>query len=303
MRRERIKMKTSSTEQTLPMVSIGMPVYNGAKYIRDALDSLLRQTFTDFELIISDNASSDQTEEICREYAEHDVRVIYFRQKENIGAALNFQFVLDHARANVFMWAAYDDEWTKNYLKSAKALLVDEKINFVFPTFSVRSIKLNVGKKFGREIFEFIEATDRRQRVLQFLALHHASHKCNIVYSLFKTEFLRSALNIQDISNDGVLGAVILRLSQGRVLDGFMFRKRYPELWPGAFSTFFAWYYKDRSKGFDVAKEAASNRLSEIFPEYVSEIKEIFSHYRPFSHGKSYWICSIENRENINESK
>lgn len=294
-------MQLGRAPQEPPLVSIGMPVYNGAKYIRDALDSLLGQSFTDFELIISDNASSDHTESICREYAERDARIIYFRQKENIGAVLNFQFVLDRARANIFMWAAYDDTWAGNYLKAATALLEEKNINFIFPSFSVRSIKLHVGKKFGREIYGFIEEPERRERVLQFLALHHASHKCNIVYSLFKTEFLKSALSIQDISNDGVLGAVILGFGRGKLLDGAMFRKRYSGLWPGAFSTFFAWYYKDHSKEFDAAKEVALNKLSEIFPEYVGEIKEVFDRYRPFLHEKCYRICSIDGWENGDE--
>ena len=77
----------------MPLISVGMPVYNGEAYLRDALDSLLSQTFRDFELIISDNASLDTTEAICREYAGSDSRIRYIRQTENLGAAANFQFV------------------------------------------------------------------------------------------------------------------------------------------------------------------------------------------------------------------
>jgi len=257
---------------------------------------LLNQTFFNFELIISDNASTDRTEEICRKYLQRDARIIYFRQKENIGAAANFQFVLDHAQTGLFMWAAYDDEWAKNYLMDAAALLGDENIDFVFPTFSVRSIKLNIGKKFDREIFGFIESTDRKQRVLQFLALHHDSHKCNIVYSLFRTEFLRSALKIQDIGNDGALGAAILGLGCGKLLSGTLFSKRYPRLWPGALSALFAWFYSNHSKEFELAKEAALNRFRALFPEYIDEIKIIFDRYYPYTHEKCYRICSIDNR-------
>lgn len=93
-----------------PKVSIGMPVYNGEKSIREALDSLLAQTFTDFELIISDNASTDGTEAICREYVERDPRIRYVRQSENRGPIANFQFVLEEAVGEYFMWAAHDDE-------------------------------------------------------------------------------------------------------------------------------------------------------------------------------------------------
>lgn len=88
---------TDPDKPRVPRVSIGMPVYNGDPFIRGALDSLLAQTFTDFELIISDNASTDRTEAICREYAARDIRIRYVRQTENRGAKANFEFVLDKA--------------------------------------------------------------------------------------------------------------------------------------------------------------------------------------------------------------
>ena len=131
--------------------------------------------------------------------------------------------------------------------------------------------------------------------MLQFLALHHNSHKCNIVYSLFRTKFLRAALKIQDIGNDGALGAVILGLGRGKVLSGALFRKRYPGLWPGTLSIFSAWFYKNHSEKFESAKVAALNRLSALFPEYVDEIKAIFDRYLPYTHEKCYRICSIDD--------
>jgi glycosyltransferase involved in cell wall biosynthesis len=108
------------TEQSTktPQVSIGMPVYNGESFIREALDSLLAQTFTDFELIISDNASTDGTEAICREYAAKDDRIRYVRQAENRGGLANFQFVLDEAVGEYFMWAAADDRWDVRWIES-----------------------------------------------------------------------------------------------------------------------------------------------------------------------------------------
>jgi glycosyltransferase involved in cell wall biosynthesis len=99
-----------------PVVSIGMPVYNGEKYIREALDSLLAQSFMDFELIISDNASLDATGDICQEYAARDLRIRYVRQPENRGILANFQFVLDEARGEYFMWAAADDAWDASWI-------------------------------------------------------------------------------------------------------------------------------------------------------------------------------------------
>ena len=92
-----------------PKLSIGLPVYNGAEYLAEALDALLAQTLTDFELIISDNASTDATAEICHMYAAKDERVSYVRQELNRGAAVNHNVVLELARAPYFAWAASDD--------------------------------------------------------------------------------------------------------------------------------------------------------------------------------------------------
>lgn len=102
---------------TTPKVSIGLPVYNGERCLRIALDSLLAQTSGHFELIISDNASTDQTELICRAYAEKDSRIKYFRQDDNLGAEANFLFVLERSVGDYFMWAADDDVRSPDFIE------------------------------------------------------------------------------------------------------------------------------------------------------------------------------------------
>src|SRR5262249_32985361 len=92
-----------------PRVSIGLYVYNGARFLEDTLDSLLAQTYTDFELIISDNASTDRTEEICRTYAAKDQRVRYYRSKKNVGVGRNCNRVFELATGDYFKWATADD--------------------------------------------------------------------------------------------------------------------------------------------------------------------------------------------------
>ncbi len=92
-----------------PRVSIGLPVYNGEATLAMAIEALLSQTVSDLELIISDNASTDGTEAICRDFAARDTRVRYFRQQANLGSVANFGFVLELAAGEYFMWAAHDD--------------------------------------------------------------------------------------------------------------------------------------------------------------------------------------------------
>lgn len=93
-----------------PKLSIGLPVYNGEKYLPDALDDLLGQDYEDFELIISSNASTDGTDEICREYASKDRRVSHSRNDCNIGATPNWNRVAQLAHGEFFKWAMHDDE-------------------------------------------------------------------------------------------------------------------------------------------------------------------------------------------------
>lgn len=99
-----------------PRLSIGLPVYNGERFLRRAIDSILDQDFTDFELIISDNASRDATSEICERYAKQDSRVQYHRSSENRGAVWNHRRVVELARAQLFKWAAHDDECASRML-------------------------------------------------------------------------------------------------------------------------------------------------------------------------------------------
>ncbi len=99
-----------------PRLSIGLPVYNGQTYLSESLDALLGQSYRDFELIISDNASTDRTEEICRRYAAIDSRIRYIRQPRNIGAAPNHNLVFRQARAELFKWASHDDLYGRDLL-------------------------------------------------------------------------------------------------------------------------------------------------------------------------------------------
>jgi hypothetical protein len=92
-----------------PPLTIGLPVFNGRNFLTESLDSLLAQTYTDFELTISDNASTDSTEEICRDYAARDNRIRYVRQPVNLGAAPNHNYLVEVARGRLFKWAAHDD--------------------------------------------------------------------------------------------------------------------------------------------------------------------------------------------------
>lgn len=106
-----------------PLVSIGLAVYNGEKYLEEAIDSILCQTFTDFELILSDNASTDRTEEICQRYVQQDKRVRYHRNETNIGGANNENLTFKLSRGKYFRWAADDDRMAPQLLEKCVSVL------------------------------------------------------------------------------------------------------------------------------------------------------------------------------------
>lgn len=188
-------------------ISIGMPVYNGEKYIREALDTLLSQSFTDFELIISDNASTDSTEAICRSYAEADTRVRYFRQAQNLGAEGNFKFVLEQACGEYFMWAAHDDRWSKNWLEQ---LLAAHREKAILTFGEVEVIDIN-GKniRYCREL-DFTGGL--LSRSVKFAFQDEYEGKANLIYGLFKTNTIRKVLGKEGMGN-GFAADVLLLFS------------------------------------------------------------------------------------------
>ncbi|MEU1594115.1 glycosyltransferase family 2 protein [Streptomyces sp. NPDC005708] len=109
-----------------PRLSIGLPVYNGEEYLAEALDALLGQTYEDFELLISDNASTDGTADICRRYAARDSRIRYTRLPRNIGAAPNHHRVFAESRGELFKWVSHDDLYARDLLRACVEAL-DER--------------------------------------------------------------------------------------------------------------------------------------------------------------------------------
>lgn len=107
----------------VPCVSIGLPVFNGEKYLEQSIQSILSQTYQDFELIISDNASTDSTAEICQKYAALDPRVHYSRNSTNIGGASNHNLTFRLSRGKYFRWAAHDDMLAPELIKKCVEIL------------------------------------------------------------------------------------------------------------------------------------------------------------------------------------
>lgn len=170
-----------------PLVSLGFPVYNSKQTVQSALLSLINQTYSNFEIIISDNASDDGTGEICSYYASRDKRIRYIRQDKNIGASENFKFVLDVAQGPYFMWAAADDVRSEDFLETNITFL-NENSDFVAST----SPNCYEGQEtIKSHLITFaIEAKTQDERFLQFFQNCWRSHA--IYYSLMRTNIAKT---------------------------------------------------------------------------------------------------------------
>lgn len=112
-------------QSILPLVSIGMPLYNEDRFIEESLISLLSQDYENVEIIISDNASTDDTAQICQRFIDLDYRISYHQFEVNKGATHNFEYVLNKSSGVYFMWAAGHDIWSSNYISECVQLLED----------------------------------------------------------------------------------------------------------------------------------------------------------------------------------
>jgi glycosyltransferase involved in cell wall biosynthesis len=175
-----------------PTVSIGMPVYNGEKYICEALDSVVAQTYQDFEVIVSDNASNDKTKAICADYCERDSRIKYFRQDQNLGGHWNFNFVVQKANGSMFTWLAHDDILEPNFLEKAVEYMSGRpKIVLVTGDFEIIG---DDGERLDIEKLEKIrEHIEWNKRCVEFFK-YPISNVYFCIYGVMKSDTCKSIL-------------------------------------------------------------------------------------------------------------
>jgi glycosyltransferase involved in cell wall biosynthesis len=162
-------------------VCIGLPVYNGQNYVAAAIESILAQTFTDFELVISDNASTDDTPDICESYAAKDSRVKFSRLSENLGAVQNFDRVYQLGHGQYFKWAAHDDLLAPRFLeKCVEALDADASAVLAYPRAHFIDEKGEFLKDYTVKL-----PTDSDSPFVRFNAIVTAPHKITHNFEIF----------------------------------------------------------------------------------------------------------------------
>lgn len=175
-----------------PTVSIGLPVYNGGAYLAPTIETLLAQSYTDFELILSDNASTDGSEEVCRHYAAQDARIRYYRNDTNIGGAGNHTRTVQLARGALFKWCGADDLYDPAYLATCVPLLERQPaVVLCYPQASVIDDDSNFVREYD-DHFHLV-GLPAHERLLRVLA-HDNALLFNPSLGVIRTEALRRTL-------------------------------------------------------------------------------------------------------------
>jgi glycosyltransferase involved in cell wall biosynthesis len=208
-----------------PRVSIGLPVFNGEHYIEEALDSILAQTYSDFELIISDNASTDRTEEICRAYTARDERIRYFRNETNLGAAKNFNCVFELSSGEYFKWASYDDVLGPEFLSRCITVL-DQEPSIILCHAKTGRIDEHSALVGVYEEYQYLRLSSRKPHE-RFFDLIRFNHSCNIVFGVTRA----SALGMTSLigpypASDRVLLAQLALIGQLYEIPDILFYRR-----------------------------------------------------------------------------
>jgi glycosyltransferase involved in cell wall biosynthesis len=208
-----------------PRVSIGLAVYNGEKFLEKAIDSILAQTFTDFELILSDNASTDRTEEICRQYTAKDKRVRYYRNPENIGGANNENQTFRMSRGEFFRWAAHDDVCAPTLIEKCISVL-DKDLSVVLCYTMLTDI--NEEDEQLRTISQKRGISEKAY--VRFRELASRDHNCEATYGLIRSDILnKTRLEQNYTDSDRTLLCELTLYGKFYEIPEPLFFKRYHE--------------------------------------------------------------------------
>jgi len=179
------------TAAPLPTVGLGMPVYNGDLFVAEAVQSVLGQSFSDFELVICDNASTDRTEEICASFAASDSRVRYFRNAANLGAHPNYNRTFELSRGKYFKWAPHDDVLRPDFLRTCVEALEQQ------PDVAVCQSDIEYIDESGDSLGVHkghVPGSESANAAARFAALVLRPHDCYAMMGVFRRALLERSM-------------------------------------------------------------------------------------------------------------
>jgi glycosyltransferase involved in cell wall biosynthesis len=210
-----------------PLVAVGLPCYNSEKYLAQSIETLLAQSFKDFVLIISDNASTDGTEAICRRFAAQDSRIRYYRNETNIGMMPNFNRVFSLANSKYFKWATADDYWDSEMLaKSVAVMEADPEVVICYP----RVVLVDAEGSELRRYEDQLHLSDA-DPVVRFLAVLERLGLVNHHLGVLRTAAIRRTqlFNTHMAADVGFVAEMSLYGKFFQLPDHLLFRRFHPE--------------------------------------------------------------------------
>ncbi len=211
-------------DQRAPLVTIGMPTYNGARYLAQSLDSLLAQDYPNWELVISDNCSTDGTEAIARSYAAQHPQIRYVRSPLNRGAAANFNRVLELATGPYFVFAADHDLWAPTFVSRCVSVLETSPHSVLV---YAQTTLTEMDGRLLEVMNDRIELGDR-SAVARYRSLIWNLHACNMIYGVGRLEAFRRAGGLADVFGPDLLmlARLVLQGTVERVEEPLYFRRQ-----------------------------------------------------------------------------
>jgi len=291
------------------LISIGIPTRNKSIYLKKALDNLFGQTYKNYEIIVSDNNSSDKTKEACNAF-KHKNNFKYYQQKKQLSAIENFNFVLNKASGDYFMWAADDDVWDKNFIKkileefeksSDNVALIAPKFEVIFSSGEINRRKR---KSFSNYPKTYITFED-------FVKEDFYGFKTCIFYGIYKTKYLKQIggyVNLSSLSaSDYLTLHKLMSLYKVKLLNKILFYKREK-------------FYKDKFENSKISKSKLildfiftvlgimKKTIFNLWPGnfyYLYKNTKIYYDYnqtliRKYFEGKKYYYTLLNLRSSVN---
>ena len=223
-------------------ITVGIPVYNSENSIRQCINSVLNQTFSEYEIIISDNASTDKTETICKDFAKQNPKIKYIKQPQNLGYIENFRFILNSCNSKYFVWISADDLWEPSFLE--KNLSILEKNPNIIGSVGKIGILGHDYHRFDLKSSDNFLMKSYKQLRLHFLSFDYVGtdnsnyqkriKKCLksrryglLIFSLFRTETLKKVIDTKIIPWDWGLILLILKYGNIHVMDEILQRRNF----------------------------------------------------------------------------
>lgn len=223
-----------NTQSDWPLVSVGITTYNNPRFLRRSLEAIITQTYTNLEIIISDDCSpNEETQRVTQEFAQRDSRIRLYRQEKNLTSIMNYRFVLGRASGEYFMWADDDDEWDESFIRKGVEFLEEhrEYDSWFCSVCNIDSFS-RITRRLGK-YSRFTSTANKRRDLIAYLREPESMQKANLFHAIFRRRAIEAVLREFDLNerwgNDMCFVLAFLTRFRLYATDEFLMYKRYAQ--------------------------------------------------------------------------